>query len=195
MNPIYEAYVGCIVEKEVSDEYSIYITCKLSKDLQDRWKLLVHNLDEADEVETDPHCTFLWAKLNEEFKEDEVFDFLKPLLENMEFYLQPMGFKIFEDVNEGTRNCLVVRLDAPGEITQHQLEVKQRLKDEGMEMAQDYPEWKPHMTIAYYPVDTKIRFEQPNNGMLDTPIKTTIDFMKMNNSKKELKFNSTEDKD
>ena len=188
MNPIYEAYIGCTVEKKVSDDYSIYITCTLSSELQDRWKLLVHNLDEAETVETEPHCTFLWAKLDEEFKEEEIFDFLQPMLEDMEFYLMPLGFKIFEGVSDGEQNCLVVGLDAPGEITQHQLEVKRRLKEEGMELMQEFPEWKPHMTIAYYPVETEIRYEQPNNGMLNTPIKTKIDFMKLNNGK-ELKFN------
>lgn len=189
MDHIFEAYLECFAEKKVSKgDYSIYITCKLSTTLHGQWKALVTNLDEAEEVEKDPHCTFLWAKLEEDVNPDAVYEIVKGEVEGLHFELMPMGFKIFEDVNEGTQDCLVVRLDAPGDISQIQTELADKLTANGMKLIRDYPVWEPHMTIAYFPADTAIKYNTPQNGMLDTPIKAKVDYMKVNDGD-EMKLN------
>lgn len=189
MDHIFEAYKSCLVEKEVSkDDLSIYITCKLSKTLFEQWKSLVTNLDEAEEVETEPHCTFLFAKLKEDIDVDATYELIKETVDGLNFELMPMGFKVFEDVTDGTQDCLVVSLDAPGDITQLQDELKNNLTASGVELDQDHPVWKPHMTIGYFPVDTEIKYNRPANGMLDTPIKAQVDFMKINGGD-EMEFN------
>ena len=192
MDPIYEAYITTFVEKKETPgdnrESSIYITCKISANISDQWKALVSNLDEADEVESDPHCTFLWAKLdNVAIDEELITDIVKECVDGLGFELMPMGFKIFEEVNDGKQDCLVVGLDAPGDITQIQAELKQKLTSAGVKLNQDYAGWTPHMTIAYFPVDIDIKYVDPSNSMLDIPIKATVDYMKLNNGK-EIKF-------
>lgn len=191
MDPIFEAYVNCFVEKDVaSDEYTIYITCKLSTTLHKQWKGLVTNLDEADEVEKEPHCTFLFAKMEQNVNPDNVFELVKAEVEGLNFELFPMGFKVFEDVSDGEQDCLVVALDAPGDVTQIQAEVCSKLTACGVKLVQDHPVWKPHMTIAYFPKDIDIKYSRPANGMLDTPIKAQVDFMKVN-SGKEMELNAS----
>lgn len=185
MDPIFESYLSCmyIKENEQSNnktEGSIYITCKLSKTLFDQWKSLVTNLDEAEEVETEPHCTFLLAKLEEAVDHEKVFELVKEEVEGLGFELMPMGFKVFEGVSDGTQDCLVVKMSAPGDITQIQAELVAKLIANGVELIQDHQMWVPHMTIAYFPEGTDIKYNRPQNGMLDTPIKATVDFMKIN---------------
>jgi 2'-5' RNA ligase len=191
MDPIFESYLSCFIEKEEEagkGEYTIYITCKLSKTLHEQWKSLVTNLDEAEEVEDDPHCTFLWAKLEEDVDPDAVFEIVKDEVDGLGFELFPMGFKIFEDVNEGTQDCLVVKLSAPGDVTQIQAELKDKLISSGVQIIQDHPMWVPHMTIAYFPNESDIKYSRPQNGMLDAPIKATVDYMKINGGD-EMEFN------
>lgn len=189
MDPIFKSYLKVFVEKEVTGtDYSIFISCKLSQSMFDQWKSLVTNIDEADEVETEPHCTFLWAKLEEDVDPDKVYEIVKEAVEGIEFDLMPMGFKVFEDVSDGTQDCLVVRMDAPGDITQLHAELKDELIRRGIEIIQDYPVWVPHMTIAYFPEGTEIKYSRPANGMLDTPIKAKVDYMKIDNGD-EMSFN------
>lgn len=183
MDPIFEAYLGCFVEKEVSDEYSIYVTCKLSQSLHDQWKALVGNLDEAAEVETEPHCTFLWAKLAEDVDSTSLYELVKNHVEGLSFDLMPMGFKVFNGVSGGTQDCLVVSLDVPGDVQQIQSELIESITSAGVELIQDYPKWSPHMTIAYFPEGTEIKYDNPTNGMLDASISAQVDFMKVNNGK------------
>jgi 2'-5' RNA ligase len=181
MDPIFEAYLNVFVEQErPKDELSIYITCKLSKTLWEQWKDLVTNLDEAEEIEKEPHCTFLWAKLEEDVDPEAVHALVKEEVEGLNFDLLPMGFKVFEDVSDGTQDCLVVTLDAPGDVTQLQTELADKLTANGMKLVREHPVWKPHMTIAYFPEGTEIKYSRPQNGMLDTPIKAKVDFMKIN---------------
>lgn len=190
IDPIYEAYLNVFMEKKISskNEYSIYITCKLSKSMWNQWKSLVTNIDEAEEIETEPHCTFLWAKLEEDVDKEKVFELVSDVVDGLEFELMPMGFKVFENVSDGKQDCLVVTMSAPGYITQIQAELINKLISAGVELIQDYTLWVPHMTIAYFPVDTDIKYNRPQNGMLDTPIKTTVDFMKINDGD-EMEFN------
>lgn len=188
MDPIFEAYLNVFKEKDVSGDYSIYVTCTLTKTLFEQWKALVTNLEEAEEVETEPHCTFLWAKLEHDVDPDAVFKLVSEVVEGLQFELMPMGFKIFEDVNEGTQDCLVVRLDAPGDVSQIQIELADKLIASGIELNREHPVWKPHMTIAYFPEGTEIKYSNPTNGMLDTPIKVKVDYMQINNGK-EMKWN------
>lgn len=185
MDPIFEAYLNVFVEKENASDgkLNIYITCKLSTTLHKQWKALVTNLDEAEEVESDPHCTFLYAKLEEDIDPESTYELVKEEVEGLNFELFPMGFKIFEDVSDGEQDCLVVRLDAPGDITQMQTELADKLSAHGVKLIRDYPVWEPHMTIAYFPVDTEIKYNTPQNGMLDTPIKAQVDYMKVNDGK------------
>lgn len=185
MDPIFESYLSCFLVKEneqstTKAEGSIYITCKLSKTLFEQWKSLVTNLDEAEEVETEPHCTFLWAKLEEDVDQEKVFELVAEEVDGLGFDLMPMGFKVFEDVSDGKQDCLVVQMSAPGDITQIQTELVSKLIAAGVELIQDHPMWVPHMTIAYFPKDTDIKYNRPQNGMLDTPIRATVDFMKIN---------------
>jgi len=141
MDPIYEAYITTfVVEKEQNTskgEYSIYITCKIAKPLFEQWKSLVTNLNEADEVEKDPHCTFLWAKLEEDVDPEAIYKLVKEEVDGLGFELMPMGFKVFEDVNDGTQDCLVVQLSAPGDITQIQIELKDKLIAHGVKIVED----------------------------------------------------------
>lgn len=193
MDPIFKAYVGCFLVKENEQstnatEGSIYITCKLSKTLFDQWKSLVINLDEAEEVETEPHCTFLLAKLEEDVDQEKVFELVSEEVAGLGFGLMPMGFKVFEDVSDGKQDCLVVKLSAPGDITQIQAELVAKLISNGVELIQDHPMWVPHMTIAYFPEGTDIKYNRPQNGMLDTPIEATVNFMKINDGN-EMEFN------
>lgn len=182
MDPIFEAYVSCLVEKDVSDsKYSIYITCKLSKDLWTAWSALAHNLSEADEVEDDPHCTFLWAEFEEEQDAQELYDIVSPLLEDIQFEIMPIGFNIFEGVNDGTQNCLVVKLNAPGDIIQLQQEVQHKIEARGIKLLQNFDGWSPHMTIAYFPAEEEIHYDQPSNSMLENTINAKVDYMKINN--------------
>lgn len=190
MDPIFEAYINCFIEKEMSNnDYSIYITCKLSKTLHEQWKSLVTNLDEAEEVETEPHCTFLYAKLEHDVDPDVVLELVKETVEGLNFDLMPMGFKVFEGVSDGEQDCLVVSLDAPGDVTQIQSELCDNLIANGIELIRTYPVWKPHMTIAYFPADTDIKYSRPANGQLDTPIKAQVDYMKINGGK-EMEINN-----
>lgn len=190
MDHIYKAYLNVFMEKKISskNEYSIYITCKLSKSMWNQWKSLVTNIDEAEEIETEPHCTFLWAKLEEDVDKEKVFELVSDVVDGLEFELMPMGFKVFENVSDGKQDCLVVTMSAPGDITQIQAELINKLISAGVELIQDYTLWVPHMTIAYFPVDTDIKYNRPQNGMLDTPIKATVDFMKINGGD-EMEFN------
>ncbi len=184
MDPIFEAYVNCFVEKAPdSDDLTIYITCKLSKTLHEQWKGLVTNLDEADAVEKEPHCTFLFAKLEQDVNPDILFKLVKEEVEGLNFELCPMGFKVFEDVSDGEQDCLVVMLDAPGDVTQIQSQLCNKLIAHGVKLVQEHPVWKPHMTIAYFPKDTAIKYSHPVNGMLNIPIKAQVDFMKVNSGK------------
>lgn len=184
MDSIYEAYLNCYLEEyKPTGEYSIYITCKLSKTLHDQWKSLVTNLDEAESIVDDPHCTFLYAKLGNDVDADKVFNLVKEEIDGLHFDLMPMGFKVFEDVSGGNQDCLVVRLDAPGDIQQIQAELCDKLIINGVELIQDHPVWCPHFTVGYWQNGAEIKYSRPTNGMLDTAIKAKIDYMKINDSK------------
>lgn len=193
MDTIFESYLSCFIEKEVSGDYSLYITCSMNKSLFEKWKSLCLNLEDAEELETEPHCTFLWCKLDEDYDADRLFDLLQPELEDISFDLQPMGFKVFEEVSDGTQNCLVVRMDAPGHVVQKQTEIKTLLDQHNVKFTQDFPEWKPHMTIGYFPLEIEIKYDQPGNGMLDAPVEAKVDYMKVHNGK-EMKFNKAKKK-
>lgn len=182
-NQIFNAYLNCICEKQENGEFSIYITCKIQDSVFNQWKALVTNLDESEKVETEPHCSFLWAKMEHDVNHEAVYDIVKNVVEGITFELMPMGFKVFEDVCDGTQDCLVVKLDAPGDISQLQLELTNTLIKSGIKLIQDHPKWNPHMTIAYFPEGTEIKYMNPQNGMLDTSINAKVDYMKINDGK------------
>ena len=184
MDKIYTSYLNCLVEKDVSDEEnSIYITCKLSKDLQEKFKALVYNLDTAEEIEDEPHCTFLWANLDKIYDKEMIFRLIRPILKDIEFDASILGFHTFEKVSEGKQDCLVVQLEAPANIIQLQQDLKILLDKNDIELTQTYPEWKPHMTIGYFKAGTDIQYDQPSNDMLAKLAPTSIDYLKVNNSK------------
>lgn len=179
-----------IMEKDVSNvkEPTLYISCELPKEYWNMWANVVDNLNEADEIETEPHCTWLWCLLEEDYDEQMIYDLLKDDLSNVNFNVSaPNGFELFKGVSDGTQNCLVVRLDSPKEIIELQNKTMKILKDGGIRFKQTFPDWKPHMTIAYFPTDIEVVYSDPSDELKKHDVEASIDYMSVSKGER-IKF-------
>ena len=172
-----------ITEKDVSDvkDSTLYIAVPLP---QKHWDLRadqVKGIEDAVEVEQEPHATFLWCYLEGDYDTQLIYDTVKPLMSGLEFEFKDMGFEVFEGVDHGKQDCLVVRLEAPEEIIQLQKDVKNALKDAGIKFKQTFPNWKPHMTIAYF--DRGFKLAKKHNYRQSKPFRVPAGqpFMKHDN--------------
>lgn len=173
-----------LAEKDVSDvkEPTLYIACELPQEYWNKQADLVPNLSDAVEIEDDPHCTFLWCMLEDDYETDYLYDMISPLLKDLSFKLDYDGFEVFEGVSDGTQDCAVVRLKPPQDIIDLQSKVIQTLKDNGVKFNQTYKDWKPHCTLGYFKNGTKI--ERMNKKGRTPPVETQRIYMDHNNNGK-----------
>jgi 2'-5' RNA ligase len=171
-----------LLEKDVSDvkESTLYIACPLPKD---HWEVRadqVEGLESAVEVEDNPYCTFLWCNLTEDYDTDKLYGIVNPILKGVTFKLNDKGFETFKGVEQGKQDCVVVRLEPPADVVELQQKVKDALESNGIKFTQTYPEWKPHMTIAYFKAGFNLKEKHTIEGNMK-PLQVDRLFMKHNN--------------
>jgi len=147
---------------EKSDEdnkQTLYIWADIPKELHKKYlDCLDLKEDDIIEVEDGPHMTFLYLpEPVEGITEEEAYAVIKPILEGKEYDEVFLShYEIFKDTNGGESDCIVVRLKVPHQLVEDRDKVKQALKDAGCTAEETYPEYKPHMTIAYIKTGTKV---------------------------------------
>ena len=171
------------IEKDISGEENptLYITCKLPSDVHKKWASLVTTTETPDEMEDDPHCTWLWCKLDKLYDEDVIFELLKPLLNDVDISFTPTEYEVFESVTDGTQDCLVVRMDVSPDVKKLNDDTKQILIDNNIEFTQTFPDYKPHMTIGYWPIGSNITWDDPTSDMLKS-VTGSIDYMQLSDN-------------
>jgi 2'-5' RNA ligase len=125
--------------------------------------------------------------LTESYDSDKLHDIINPILKGVNFNLNDKGFETFKGVEQGKQDCVVVRLEPPADVVELQQKVKDALESNGVKFTQTYPEWKPHMTIAYFNSGLKFKKKYNIKGTMK-PLKVDRMFMKHNNGD-EMEFN------
>jgi 2'-5' RNA ligase len=106
------------------------------------------------EEENQAHITVFYSPKVLGISPEKMFDAVKESIpEGFIPGFSTAGMEVFEGVDEGTRDCLVVRMQPSDEMKEWQNSIKNKLIESGAtEVELTYPDWKPHMTLGYFEV-------------------------------------------
>jgi 2'-5' RNA ligase len=104
------------------------------------------------EIESKPHMTFLFSTCVKGLTAKEVYNILQPILKGVSFDITLDNYHVFEKVEDGLYDCLVVKIRPDEKGIELQKQAIKLLEDSGATVEQTFPVWNPHMTIGYYDV-------------------------------------------
>jgi 2'-5' RNA ligase len=141
-----------LTEKVMSgdESKSLYIAVEFDKkQVQKFYDMIDLSGDSIEEVETNPHATILYSREITGISKESITEILTKLWRGVTFDVRLQGYSVFEGVNRGTQDVLIMELGIEDVIYRIQEQIVPALKAKGAELKISYPEWKPHMTIAY----------------------------------------------
>jgi 2'-5' RNA ligase len=142
-----------ITEKVMSGDQSksLYIATEFDKEqVKKYYDMIDLEGDAVEEVETTPHATILYSSHVKGITKDTILNAMRKLWQGVTFDVIIEGYTVFEDVNQGTQDVLVMDLGIEDIIYKIQEQIVPTIKELGGEIKVSYPDWKPHMTIAYF---------------------------------------------
>lgn len=137
-------------KKNVGSETSLYLWGDIDKKVMDKYHKPV-DFDGVKEKETTPHTTLLYLPDVTGIEEDELYDIIKPILKDVDADVFLDKYEVWEGVENGESDVLVVRLKVPKSLENIREKIKYKIKEAGGKFKETYKgEWKAHATVAYF---------------------------------------------
>ena len=154
-----------LLEKNMQDgkdrSRSLYLWGDISPKIQQKYRAIV-TYDENDitEEESTPHTTLIYLPEVTGLSEYQIYDIINPILSGKSYEVYTKEFEIFKGVNHGKEDCLVVRLTTNKDILNDRDTILKELTKAGAKFKETYEgDWKAHMTIAYFNLNSHIEFQ------------------------------------
>ena len=152
------------IQKQVQESgspESLFICVCIDNEIGSLLKGFV-NFEGVLEDEKDSHVTVFYSPNVEGLSSEAQLSIMEEHMsscKDISFEIDHM--EVFEGVAEGTRDCLVVRVIPCEELKQVQAKIIETLESKGAtSVEQTYPDWKPHLTLGYFPVGKAPELEE-----------------------------------